>query len=72
LVTREDWLVAKTALRRRGTNADNASEQLNRASMELNVKLGDLAAVLAARHSEHGRPGVRTDRCSAVGNDDAP
>jgi hypothetical protein len=39
-------------MHRRGISADEAFDQLRRASQDMNVKLADLAATLATRHTE--------------------
>jgi len=39
-------------MHRRGISADEAFDQLRRSSQDMNVKLGDLAATLATRHTE--------------------
>jgi len=46
-------------MQRRGINADEAFDLLRRFSQELNVKLAEVAALLASRHAEldyAGRP----------------
>jgi hypothetical protein len=46
-------------MERRGISADEAFDQLRRVSQELNVKLTDLAAILADKHAELDLPDLK-------------